>query len=238
MVAIADSLSPRLRPKYRVAIEKRVYTISTNDSEESLLVGIADVAVFPGVSAAPPVRSSGQSTATLPIQVAVPIPEEVQERYLEIREVASGRVITVVEILSPKNKRSGEGRAAYEKKRQQILSSATHLIEIDLLRGGTPMPLLGALPPMTYYILVSQANQRPRADLYPFTLQDSIPIFTVPLVAGEATPEVDLQVLLHEVYDRASLDLVIDYRQPPFPNLSAEDAGWADQLLKQQGLRD
>jgi hypothetical protein len=35
MVAIADSLSPQLRPKYRVAIEKRVY-----DSEDSLLVDL------------------------------------------------------------------------------------------------------------------------------------------------------------------------------------------------------
>jgi Protein of unknown function (DUF4058) len=203
IVAIADSLSPHLRPKYRVAIEKRVY-----NNEDSLLVGIADVAILPRATPA-------QSTATLParhktpIQITVPIAEEVRESYLKIREVASGQVITVIEILSPKNKRSGVGRTAYEKKRQQVLSSATHLIEIDLLRGGTQMPLLGTAP-LTYYILVSKANQRPLADLYPFGLQEEIPIFAVPLASGESEPEVDLQVLLNEVYDRASLDLVID----------------------------
>jgi Protein of unknown function (DUF4058) len=50
----------------------------------------------------------------------------------------------------------------------------------------------------------------------------------VPLVVGEPEPEVDLQVLLNEVYDRASLDLALDYTKPPSPNLSAEDTVWAD----------
>jgi hypothetical protein len=233
IVAIADALSPHLRPKYRVAIEKRVY-----DSEDSLLVGIADVAILPRAATTPP-----RSTATLParhkapIQISVPIAEEIRESYLEIREIASGQVVTVIEILSPKNKRLGVGRTAYEKKRQQVLSSATHLVEIDLLRGGTQMPLLGTVPPMNYYILVSRADQRPLADLYLFSLQEEIPIFTLPLSVNEAEPEVDLQVLLNEVYDRASLDLAIDYTKTPVPNLAAEDATWADLLLKQQGLR-
>jgi hypothetical protein len=216
IVAIADSLSPHLRPKYRVAIKKRVY-----DSEDSLLVGIADVAVLPKASMPPPTT----------------MPEKVRESYLEIREIASGQVVTVIEILSPKNKWAGVGRTAYEKKRQQVLSSATHLVEIDLLRGGTPMLLSGNVPPMSYYILVSKSGQRPLADLYPFGLQEEIPIFTMPLISGEVEPEVDLQLLLNAVYDRASLDLAIDYRQPPSPNLSADDTQWADLLLRQQGLR-
>jgi hypothetical protein len=232
IVAIADSLSPSLRSKYRVAIEKRVY-----DSEDSLLVDIADVAVLPRPSA------SAQPTATMftshesPIQISVPMPEEVRESYLEIREIASGQVVTVIEILSPKNKRAGVGRTAYEKKRQQVLSSATHLVEIDLLRGGTSMPLSGNVPPMSYYILVSKSDQRPLADLYPFGLREEIPIFTVPLVSGAAEAEVDLQLLLNAVYDRASLDLAINYSQTPLPNLSADDTQWSDLLLRQHGLR-
>jgi Protein of unknown function (DUF4058) len=116
IVAIADSLSPQLRPKYRVAIEKRTYL---NDSTESLLVGIADVAVLTSRSKS----TSPPSTATLttrrksPMQVTVPMPEEVRESYLEIREVAGGQVVTVMEILSPTHKRPGAGRIAYERKR-------------------------------------------------------------------------------------------------------------------------
>jgi hypothetical protein len=232
IVAIADSLSPHLRPKYRVAIEKRVY-----DSEEGLLVGIADVAVLPRASSSAPSTATMPARHRSPIQISVPMPEEVRESYLEIREIASGQVVTVIEILSPKNKRAGVGRTAYEKKRQQVLSSATHLVEIDLLRCGTPMPLSGTVPPISYYILVSKSDQRPLADLYPFGLREEIPIFTVPLMSGEVQPEVDLQLLLNAVYDRASLDLAIDYSQAPSPNISADDTQWADLLLRQQGLR-
>jgi hypothetical protein len=232
IVAIADSLSPNLRPKYRVAIEKRVY-----GSEDSLLVGIADVAVLPRASAFAPPTATMPTRHRSPIQISIPMPEEVRESYLEIREIASGQVVTVIEILSPKNKRAGVGRTAYEKKRQQVLSSATNLVEIDLLRGGTLMPLSGIVPSMSYYILVSKSDQRPLADLYPFGLREEIPIFAVPLVSGEAEPEVDLQLLLNAVYDRASLDLAIDYHQLPSPNLSADDTQWADLLLRQKGLR-
>jgi hypothetical protein len=67
--------------------------------------------------------------------------QEVQERYLAIREGSTGEVITTLKLLSPKNKKAGEGRDAYLQKRQQILTSATHFVEIDLLRGGMSLPL-------------------------------------------------------------------------------------------------
>lgn len=41
--------------------------------------------------------------------VSVPMTTEVAERYLEVREVGSGRVITVVEVLSPKKDSGAAG---------------------------------------------------------------------------------------------------------------------------------
>jgi Protein of unknown function (DUF4058) len=236
IVAIADSLAPQLRPRYRVVIEKRTYL---NDDTESLLVGIADVAILPGRST--PASSSSAATLParhkLPQKVTVPLPEAVRESYLEIREVSGGQVITTLEILSPKNKPSGTGRSTYERKRQQILASDTHFVEIDLLRSGTPMPLLGRFTSMPYYILVSRAHQRPSADLYPFTLQEEIPLFSVPLMPDEPEPEVDLQTLFNSIYDRAGLDLVIDYAQPPVPAFDKEDVDWVETWLREKGLR-
>lgn len=130
LVAISDAISPQVLPKYRVAIEKRVYQVN----EESLSV---------------------VSAPNKPINVNIPIPEEVIERYLEVREVGTGEVITVIELLSPKNKLSKEGRNAYENQRQKILGSPTHLVEIDLLRSGKPMPIAGKDIPSSYRILVS-----------------------------------------------------------------------------------
>ncbi len=38
------------------------------------------------------------------------MPLVVNERYLEVREMVTDKVITAIELLSPKNKKSGEGR--------------------------------------------------------------------------------------------------------------------------------
>ena len=110
--------------------------------DDSLAIGIPDVAIL-GQSS--PDHSPSRSTAVAePMTIELPMLEEVQERYLEVREVGSGQVVTVIEVLSPKNKRTGEGRQAYLSKRQRILASQTHLIEIDLLRGGESLPMVGA----------------------------------------------------------------------------------------------
>ena len=226
IVAIADDLVDHLSEKYRVEIEKRTYFSS---EDESLLVGIPDVAVVTGRA------TESASTATIalsvqPQKVTVPISEEVNERYLEIREVATGTVVTVIEVLSPKNKRSGEGRLAYERKRNQVLASATHLIEIDLLRGGKPFPIRGEYLG-DYRILVCRGDQRPVADLYAFNLRQPIPSILIPLLLGEGEPILDLQKLLNYVYERGRYHLAIDYTQLPQPPLSEENAEWAKALL-------
>lgn len=229
IVAIADDLTDHLSEKYRVAIEKRTYF---SGGDDSLLVGIPDVSVV-GKS---PEQSQLSATATLPplvepITVTVPMAEEVQERYLEIREVATGSVITAIEILSPKNKRSGEGRQAYNRKRHQVLASLTHLVEIDLLRGGQPLPILGVAR-SDYRILISRSDRRPSAQLYAFSVRQRIPQFTVPLAAGDEEPVLDLQSIVERVYERGRYYLAIDYTQPAQPPLSEQDAIWATTILQ------
>lgn len=163
--------------------------------------------------------------------------EEIKERYLEVKRVETKEVVTSIEILSPKNKRSDEGRTNYETKRQRLLSSNTHLVEIDLLRGGVPLPIMETSIKSHYRILVSRSERRPQADLYAFDIQNSIPSFLLPLRAGDVEPMLDLQNILNELYDRASYDLVIDYHQEPVPGLSKTDFDWLDTLLRAQGLR-
>jgi hypothetical protein len=214
--ALARSLNAVITPKYRAAVEKRVY-------EDTLLVGIPDVSVFQRSSSdsRAEVTKPQQTTATLsePLVITVPIAEETQERYLEIREVGTGTVVTVVEVLSPKNKRSGEGRTRYDVKRQAVLNSTAHLVEIDLLRAGEAKPMAGGVS-SDYRILVSRADRRPAAELYPFNLRDSLPRFLLPLYSGDREPVVDLQNLLEQVYQEAALELAIDYTQQPNPPLS------------------
>lgn len=234
---LAETLNPQLLPIYRVAIEKRVYQMS---GEDTLLVGIPDVTVSRSK-----VNSSDSSVAVAsppsrPIPVTVPLPIEIREGYLEVREVATQEVVTVIEVLSPANKRSGAGRDAYLQKRNQVLGSATHFVEIDMLRGGEPMPMMGVDAKSDYRILVSRGDRRPTADLYPFSLQDAIPSFSLPLKLQTAKqiaePVVELDPLLQQVIQRSGLSVVLDYSKPPIPPLDPMHSEWLEQLLREHGL--
>lgn len=235
MVAIADTIEPQLSPQYYVEVETRTY--QSDDSEDGLLIGIPDAIVFSGQSDVTPQRleeDRSVATQSRPERVTVPMPFEVKERYLEVREVVTDEVITVIELLSPKNKRAGEGRTAYEKKRRAILSSATHLVELDLLRGNKPMAILG-MRSAAYRILVSRSHQRPAADLYRVVLQQELPSFPVPLKLNDPEPSVPLQEIFNGVYERARYRTRVDYHQPvPSPALSEADKQWVEVLLAPQ----
>ncbi len=232
IAAIFRKLNPQLRPKYKVAIEKRVYQTTDQDS---LLVGVADVAVqrtqkIPSTQVAIVASPSVEA-----ITVDLTMPETVKETYLEVRDVITQEVVTVIEILSPKNKRLGEGRNAYLKKRLQVLGSNTNLVEIDLLRDGKPQQVQTGVK-TDYRILVSRALKRPKADLYAFNLPAQIPIYPLPLREIDLEPLLDIQTLVNELYDEGNYDLVIDYTQEPVPPLK-ENAAWVDEVLKQNKLR-
>ena len=215
IVAIADALDELLSRNYRVAVETRIYL---SQDDEQILIGIPDVALTSPTSSS---RDSGDSAIAVaePQTVELPQLEEVQERYLEIREGTTGLVVTTLELLSPKNKRAGTGRDAYLQKRQQILSSQTNLVEIDLLRGGRPLPMKGSRE-SDYRILVSRSCDRPHAQLYGFNLGQEIPTFGIPLQKGVPQALLQLQPLVHQVYDRARFELAIDYTQVLSPQLS------------------
>lgn len=235
IIAIANAIESNLSRKYRVAIEKRTYT---SLPEDSILVGIPHISVISKKSSS----SQTSSTITIPdsgeyLTVTLPTPQEVRESYLEIRDVSTGYVVTAIEVLSPTNKRPGKGREAYENKRMEVLSSSTNLVEIDLLRSGTPMPILNKTPQTDYRILVALGNRRPLAQLYTFSLQQKIPSFMLPLQPGDTELLVDLQSLLIQVYDQARYDLAIDYTLEPEPLLNPKDRAWADALLQEKGLR-
>jgi hypothetical protein len=170
-------------------------------------------------------------------EVGVPLPENVQERYLEIREPRTQEIVTVVEALSPANKRPGAGMVEYLRKRNAVLSSHTNLVEIDLLRGGQRMPMLHPPAAYDYGVLVSRGQQPARAVLYRFSVRDSLPSFPLPLRPGEDDLPVDLAEVFAAAYDRGGFDLVLDYQVRPEPSLSDADAARADALLRERGLR-
>ena len=230
IAAIRDTLGPLLRPRYFVALEERVYV---EEAQGLTLVGRPDLTVVG--SSRPEAAAAKAATGAAVVEVEVPIADRLRETYLEVRGVEEGEVVTVIEVLSPANKRPGEGRRLYLQKRTSVLSTLTTLVEIDLLRSGERMTIVGAWPRSDYAILWSRSWQRPRAHLLPFDLRDPIPGFAIPLRKGEEEPPLDLGAVLAGLYDRAGYDLRVDYRRPAEPPLAEADAAWARTRL--EGLR-
>lgn len=228
IAAIADELSPQVAPRYYVGLERRTYLFKPDDI---VFVGRPDVSIVqPRRQPALPVMA-GFAVAEPPAiyEVDLPMAEEVSESFLEIREVSSGRLITLMELLSPANKLSEDGREQYIRKRADVLRTWTSLVEIDLLRAGKPMPVVGPDVESDYRILVSPGWRRPHARLHAFGLRQPIPEISIPLQQGEDEPTLALNDVLHRLYDRARFDLRLDYNEPPVPPLSDADAEWMRQ---------
>lgn len=215
VAAIARRLVPQLLPKYRVVTDKWVYTVT---DAVTLAVGRPDVSLQQRTKASAPLTTATTLNPTVqPIKVRVPMPVEMQQSFLAVKDAATQAVVTAIEVLSPANKR-GEGRSQYEAKRQRVLGSLTNLVEIDLLRAGPAFLLESDVIPSHYRLLVSRATQRPLADLYAFNVTTPIPHLICPLRPEDREVTVDLQSLVNELYEQLGYDYFIDYAQaPPSP---------------------
>jgi hypothetical protein len=143
-------------------------------------------------------------------------------------------VVTVIEVLSPSNKRSGRGRESYLAKQTEILGTDANLVEIDLLRGGEHTVALPpeALPPSSYRAVLSPGAHRQRREVYPIPLREPLPRLPVPLLDGEPAIVLDLQAVLDRVYEVGAFDRRLDYEAPPPPPaLGEEDRAWSSARL-------
>jgi hypothetical protein len=156
-----------------------------------------------------------------------------------VRATGAGQLVALIEILSPANKRpSHDAYTEYLRKRKEILRSQVHLLEIDLLRAGSRPPLEEPVPRAPYCAVFSRATHRPRVDIRPIQLLDSLPVLPVPLLEPDPDAPLDLGAVVASVYERGAYEDRIDYREvPPPPPLGADDAAREDALLRERGLR-
>lgn len=171
--------------------------------------------------------------------------EPYRHPFIEIRDASKGhRLVTLIEFLSPSNKRPGADRRAYEFKQREVLGSDASLIEVDLLRGGDRVapPLVFSLllaaiePPSDYLVLVSVSWDRDASTqgyiAYPAGLREPLPCIEVPLKMGEAQPRLDLQKAFDRAYDGGPYSRgAVDYRGVPEPPLGEGDLGWVRKLI-------
>lgn len=240
---IAAELVSKVRPKYMVKIDQRIYQINTNNGNESLLIGIPDVTIkgekinkfqTPEKTLSK-VAVLEPKTEVEPLTVMLPVLEEVRQSYLQIIDLQENQIVTVIEILSPVNKKNSEGRKKYLKKRETILKSSTHFIEIDLLRDGEKMPFLDLDIEFDYLVLVSPSEQRPQASLYGINLPQILPTIPIPLKSKDENVTINLQKILNIIYERAGYDYSIDYTREIVPPLNEKYLNWCEEILCRLG---
>ena len=168
-----------------------------------------------------------------PAEVSLTAVDSEAHLFLEIRDRDNHELVTVVELLSPSNKYAGRNREQYLAKARHLQQRWVHFVEIDLLRGGPRMPWLD-MPECDYCVVVSRFERRPKAGFWPIQLRDRLPEIPIPLRRGDADVRVDLQQVLHRIYDAAGYAYRI-YSGLPEPELSASDAAWAAQFVPPQG---
>ncbi len=222
LVRLADALTPQALPRYFVNVEQAVYIDRGEDERD--LIGYADATV---TRSPEPVPAGGGGTATL----TAPVTGTVRfgairrnHRWLTLRDTRSRDVITVIEVLSPSNK-MGDSRVQYLRKRRELLRSATHFVEIDLLRGGPRMPVRGVTP-SDYRVMVSRQPDRPNVQVWRIGLRDLLPTVPIPVRTGEPDLRLELKPLVDEVYDKGGYEYLL-YAFPPDPPLTPADAEWA-----------
>ena len=224
---LADELVARTGPKYLVKLDENVF-LHELPADGRRLLGRPDVMVLeprgPGDVAAAAVLP-----AAAPAYANLPAVDLERLSYVEIRDARSRRLITAIELLSPTNKAAGSDRDQYLAKRARLMRQGVNLVEIDLLRGGPRMPMDG-VPACDYLVMVARPPEWPRAGIWPIRLREPLPEIPIPLTAPDPDVRVNLQPLLHAIYDSAGYDRFI-YDGEPDPPLGGDDAAWARQHL-------
>lgn len=232
LTALRRQLVPQLGGAFFVQMEEHIY-IHDLPPDERRFLGRADLSIAAGDDA----RRESTATGVLEAPATLPLPAQDVERvpFLEVRDRRSRELLTVIELLSPSNKKSGQDHEQYLAKRRELIRSPANLVEIDLLRGGRAMPA-DPRPTCDYSVLVSRAERRPNVDFWPIRLRDRLPEIPIPLRNDVEDARIDLQETLHRAYDGPGYEHFI-YTGEPQPALSDEDAAWAREFLRTSARR-
>lgn len=237
----AEALQQQLPLRYRARISERLVLEATER------VMIPDITVVRHPVPRPPVAGTPDATTAIAVEADEPIifaalMDDLREPYIEIIDRTGQRVVTVIEVLSPINKRLGEGRNRYLEKQQEVLRGSTNLVEIDLLHEGehtvvVPRPNLERHEPFHALVCVWRAVHPLYCEVYFVRLQTRLPRVRIPLLPDDQDVVLDIPAIFTRCYDAARYDLDLDYTQPPPVALPPPDLAWLQSWLREQGRR-
>ena len=108
-----------------------------------------------------------------PVTIPHEFLDEERQGYIKVLHRPDRKLVAVLELLSPTNK-NGEGIEEYRGKRRAVLEQKVHLIELDLLLGGTRPALAKSLPAGDYFLFLSRADDRPNCEVSHWRFYDPL----------------------------------------------------------------
>lgn len=236
-IYIRDQLQTKL-PADLVARAEEQVAIDEDSQRRNLRPDVKVVEPHKLHEPAPAYAAAGGSDIPVAEPLVVLLEPDVH-RWVEIRD-AGGRLITIIEVLSPKNK-SDEGQATYRRRQHNYISAGVNLVEIDLLRKGErvlsiPLSEIPNRAWTPYMVCVFRATEPDQRKIYPLPLRDRLPAIRIPLRASDKDAVLELQPLIDQAFERGRYWLT-DHQRELQPSLAKSDAEWADDLLKKGGLR-
>ena len=237
---LRSALTAHLPDRYHISLQQRTEVVPPLGPAPDLALIIPDALVTdepaPSLLEATPEATGTATAVAAPPEegaaVRVRMPREVRVTWLRVEAMPERDVVTIVEVLSPTNKAPGTGRLQYLREREAISASYVNLVEIDLLRRGQPMPLETLPPASDYRILICRGLEHPNALLYPFTVQQAIPKFTLPLLPEDEELEVDLGAIVNGMHHTVRYGQVARYHEPPpEPAFEGEMATWVKERV-------
>ena len=106
--AIGDALMPHVRPRYVVDVEEDIYLAKEDGTPVTIFV--PEVSVVRGAGWMED-NDGGVAVAIEPTVFTLPMTEPLELPYLAIRRSDNEETVAIIELLSPTNKSSRDGRA-------------------------------------------------------------------------------------------------------------------------------
>jgi hypothetical protein len=113
-----------------------------------------------------------------------------QEAYIEVHQRSDDRLVTLMEVISPANKITAEGRRRYLDRRAELRTMNVNGVEIDLILGGQPLIEYAkdSTPRWDYAVVVTRWTHPDRYEIYSATLPKRLPRFACRWRRTTATP--------------------------------------------------
>ena len=227
----ADVMNTLLPDDLAASTEERVAVESDDEFEQRFHL---DVQVFQPSAGSPTMsETSPRATTAAPIRLVLE-DESAIERFVRIVETGTERLISVIEFISPSNKRK-PGLLEFRNKRTELIAAGVNVVEVDLVRAGDWQALLRPHRCPVQSITTYRATIRTPADpgavgLYPMPLREPLPPIIIPLRAEDPEVKLALQPLIDQAYVNGRYARRLNYNQPPSPPLEPADQQWVSTL--------